>query len=126
VPIRFLAMLFLTACPYVPDGEIRMQAGTLPVKPGRTISFVLYCDPLFEDWELVAGPGHCGHDWTVQGRPGGSDTFGQITDCGVYTPPVARPSEAPVIGASECAWGDECADACSAQVTLSLDGYSVR
>ena len=44
------ALLGLAGCPYVPDGEVRVEQGTLPVAPGAQVSFGLYCDPLFGGW----------------------------------------------------------------------------
>jgi len=120
--LHVLALLVVAACPYVPSGELRLSEGTLPVRPGTTVSFSLYCDKLSGGWELAVGPDRCGGEWRVQDVTGGSAEFGTITSCGEYTAPDTRPSEPPEIYASECE-GD-CSDACGASLILDLDEYS--
>ncbi len=127
VDSRLLALAALVAfagCPYPPPGEVRVEEGSLPVGPGASVSFALYCDELFSGWELTAGPGQCGHDWQVQGVTGGSADYGTITDCGVYTAPADAPPEPIDILGTECPWGDWCSDACGALLTLDLDGFA--
>lgn len=117
------ALIGAAGCPYIPEGEIRVERGSLPVGPGQRVWLGLYCDPLFGGPAPVSGPGRCGKDWAVQGVPGGGGGFGTITSCGEYTAPAVRPPEPPLIGASECPWGGECADACGAGLTIDLSAY---
>jgi hypothetical protein len=124
VPVPLFALALMSAgCPHVPEGEVRVEDGSLPATPGATVSLGLYCDQPFGGWELVSGPGHCGRDWQVHGQAGGSDAFGTITRCGEYTAPVTRPPQMPEVLASDCDWGGGCTDACGAFLTITLNGY---
>jgi hypothetical protein len=106
-------LVVLAGCPYVPDGEVR---GEQEVALGGTTQLRLYCDQLFGGWERVP----CGHDWRVEDVPGGNATVGTVTSCGLYTAPAELPLEPPEISASECDYGNECADACGGGVTITL------
>ncbi len=117
----WLALVLVCAgCPYVPEGEVRVETGAVPVSPGTTVSFRLYCDWLLDGWEPTE---RCGRDWQVQGEPGGNAVFGTIDTCGRYTAPLTRPPSAPIITASDCDPGQECADGCGAGRSLPLDAY---
>ncbi len=121
---RFALLALIAAgCPYVPEGKVEVVAGDLPVTPGAQVSFQLSCDYLFDGWEVVGGPDHCGRSWMVQDVPGGSAEYGTIDECGVYTAPLVRPPAEPLVTGWESDWGTECLDCCVAGVTLALDGY---
>lgn len=108
-----ILVLVLAGCPYVPEGEIR---GSAEVALRETTQLRLYCDQLFDGWERVP----CERDWRVDDTPGGNATVGTISSCGEYTAPAALPLEPPEISASECDFGNGCADACGGSTTITL------